>query len=266
MEQQQLMVADKPKPIAKRNGSVVAQPSTEEGTLMNLIAQMATDPNADVAKLERLIQLRDHVLGQEAKRQYDIDFAMMKPKLPKVIKTHTNTQTSSKYAKLEDINTAIDPILAEYGFATGSKTIAQSDDSVTMLLMVKHRGGHYETMELTMPIDNKGIQGSVNKTKLHGISSTMSYIKRIGFCALLNISTGDDKDGNTEPKKITDAQAAEIKTLLQDTNSDTVGFLKVMGGAASVEELTDYPKAINALKSKKAQKATDAKKAAEEKK
>ena len=90
----------------------------------------------------------------------------MKPKLPMVIKTHENNQTNSNYAKLEDINQQIDPTLAEFGFGTSSKVTAQTDKDVTMLLEVRHRGGHTETMSLTMPIDDAGAKGNVNKTKI----------------------------------------------------------------------------------------------------
>lgn len=212
----------------------------ENGTLLNLIAKMATDPTADMNKLERLIQLRDHVMAQEAKVAYDSDFVRMKPDLPKVARLHDNTQTKSKYAKLDDINAEIDPVLAKYGFGTSSKVIGQTETSVTMRLEVRHRSGHVETMELAMPIDNKGAAGSVNKTQVHGISSTITYIKRVGFCALLNISTGDDRDGNahTSDETISVEQAAEIDNRLRAIDKDAVSrFLKW----AKVEKIIDLP-------------------------
>ena len=212
--------------------------SQEDSGLMNLIAKMATDPAADIGKLERLIQLRDHVLAQEAKKQFDADFSLMKPLLPKVIRTHDNTQTKSKYADLGDINSEIDPILGKFGFGTSSKVTEQTETSVTMLLQLRHKGGHYDEMSLTMPIDDKGAQGSVNKTKVHGISSTITYIKRVGFCALLNISTGDDKDGNTESNNITVEQAAEMDLRLRAISDKALpNFLKW----GKVEKLTDIP-------------------------
>jgi hypothetical protein len=209
------------KPMEGQNQIAAADQKT---SVMSMIERVASDPQFDVAKLEKLIALQTQILdrqaaqdaefrAQEAKRLYDTDFVQMKPELPLVIKTHDNTQTDSRYAKIEDVNQQVDPILAKYGFGTSSKVTAQTDKDVTMLLEVRHRGGHAETMTLTMPLDDCGAKGAVNKTKLHAISSTITYIKRVGFCAMLNISTGDDKDGNTNKKKgspITVEEAADI--------------------------------------------------------
>lgn len=218
---------------------------TEEATLMNLIAKMATDPQADVPKLERLIKLRNDEIAARAKREYDDDFVKMKPFLPKIISRHANTQTKSKYAKLEDINVQIDPVLSRFGFGTASKVIAQTADTVTMLLQLKHKGGHMESMELTMPIDDRGAQGTINKTKIHAISSTITYIKRVGFGALLNISTGDDRDGNTETGQITIEQAAEIDTRLRTISDKALpNFLKwAMNKWKDVQNIPDIPAA-----------------------
>ena len=225
-------------PAEQMTAKAVAPAQVEETTLMNLIAKMASDPSADVPKLERLIALRNEELARRAKAAYDADFVLMKPHLPLVIRTHDNTQTKSKYAKLEDINQVIDPVLSKLGFATTSKVLAQTDTTVTMLLEVRHREGHAESMELTMPIDDKGAQGTVNKTKIHAISSTITYIKRVGFGALLNISTGDDKDGNgtKEPQPITVEQAADLDTRVRALGDGYhARFLKW----AKVEKMTD---------------------------
>jgi hypothetical protein len=229
-------MTDKQEIVAAQTEQLPVQ--SEQATLMNLIAKMASDPQADVPKLERLIELRNAEMARQAKAAYDADFVIMKPFLPLVIRTHDNSQTKSKYAKIEDVNQAVDPILSRYGFATTSKVLSQTADSVTMRLEVRHREGHAESMELTMPIDDKGAQGTVNKTKIHAISSTITYIKRVGFCALLNISTGDDKDGNHETSFISMEQAAELDARLRAISDKALpNFLKW----AKVEKLLDIP-------------------------
>lgn len=245
-------------PAEKTNQPLAVQVS-EEGQFMNLIAEMMRDKEADMNKLERLLTLRDQEKAARAKQAFDIDFVLMKPHLPKVIKSHDNKQTSSKYAKLEDINVQIDPVLAKHGFGTSSKVIKQTDNDITMLLQLRHRGGHYDEMELTMPIDNKGAKDAVNKTVVHGISSTITYIKRVGFSALLNISTGDDKDGNAPPDSfITMEQAADLDLRLRAMGDDALPrFLKW----AKLENLTElalrnYPAALKAVKNQEAEAKT----------
>jgi hypothetical protein len=79
-----------------------------------------------------------------------------------------------------------------------------------------------------MPIDDKGPGGTKNKTTGQGIASTMTSTKRIGFCALLNISTGDDKDLNVEGDLVTTPQAAELDVLRHETGASNA-FLAMFG-------------------------------------
>jgi len=232
---------------AKANTPAIS--TSEDVSFMNMIAKFATDPNVDMARIDKLIELRDNENAKKAKALFDQDFVRMKPHLPKVAKSAKNNQTKSTYAKLDDINQEIDPILSEYGFGTASKVIGQTDNTVTMRLELKHRGGHSETMELTMPIDDKGAQGTVNKTKIHAIASTITYIKRVGFCALLNISTGDDKDGNVEREieTITVEQAAAIDTRARALGDDYhKRFISWLKDVHQVDGVTEIPETLNA--------------------
>jgi ERF superfamily len=258
--QQELVETDQ-----KREPLPTSQPPNEGALLMQLVAELVRDKEMDLERFKQIVKLRDEFKAQEAKRIFDADFVQMKPNLPLVIKTHANSQTSSNYAKLEDVNQKIDPVLSQFGFGTSSKVTAQTDTDVTMVLELRHRSGHAETMTLTMPIDDAGAKGNVNKTKLHAISSTITYIKRVGFCALLNISTGDDKDGNGVKKKgspITTEEAVDIDTRARNLGEKYhAKFLTWLGVATANEVVaTDYKKAIDAL-----DEAEHAKKAREQK-
>lgn len=215
----------------------ISQAEQEEATLMTLIAKMASDPAADVPKLERLIALRDKEVSRRQQRAYDIDFAAMKPNLPTVIKTHYNSQTKSKYAKLGDINKEIDPILGNFGFGTSMQLLAQDENTVTVRSQVRHKDGHIEFTDIKMPLDNKGPNGTINKTGPHALLSAIEYAKRGGLGLLLNISTGEDKDGNGEDHgNITVEQAADLDTRLRAISSKALSNFLVW---AKVETLTD---------------------------
>lgn len=171
------------------------QPAQSDAMLL-MIERVAANPDSDIAKMEKLLEMRNQELARVAKQAFASDFAKMAPNLPLVTKTKNNTQTKSKYAALEDINQQVNPILSEFGFATSTRVSAQNPDSVTVEAVLWHRGGHTETTQVTMPLDRAGIQGTVNKTNVHATSSSITYAKRVAICALLNISTGDDTDGN----------------------------------------------------------------------
>jgi hypothetical protein len=240
----QQIAAEQPMPVAMQD---------DTAAVMALIARAASDPAFDVTKLEKLMDLRDRLAAGKAREAYAADFVQMKPHLPRVVSLHKNTQTNSRYAKLEDINAKIDPILAEYGFATSHKIVAQTDKQVTATVELWHRAGHVESTTLSMPLDDSGIAGKVNKTAPHAIASTIMYLRRVGECALLNISTGNDLDGNTDRQPdnsvITTEHAVDI-----DTRARALGdkyhskFLEWLGVTAANEiKESDYKKAADAL-------------------
>ena len=71
----------------------------------------------------------------------------MKTHLPRVIRSKNNTQTKSQVcAPWEDINDTVDPVLSEYGFATSTKIVGQTADSVTVEAELLHSGGHVERL------------------------------------------------------------------------------------------------------------------------
>lgn len=230
-------------------------PANQSDAVMQMISKVANDPSFDPVKLEKLMDLQERVLNREAHLAYTSDFVRMKPELPIVLKTKNNGQTKSDYATLDNINKEIDPILAKHGFGTQTRIISQDDAGVRVEAILMHRGGHSERTEIFMPIDNKGIAGTVNKTMPHAVSSSITYAKRVAICALLNISTGDDKDGNNDKAILPNEYAVEIDQLITETKTDKVRFLKFMG-TDSVQNILakDYLKAKTNLEKKRAGK------------
>ena len=207
--------------------------------MLMMIERVASNPDADITKMERLMDMRDREFARIAQQAFAADYVVMKPNLPTVAKTKNNTQTKSKYAALEDVNKAVDPILAEYGFSTSTRILKQSEGSVTVEAVLWHRDGHIETTQVEMPLDKAGIQGTVNKTGVHALSSSITYAKRIAICALLNISTGDDVDGNREPidALATDAQRTAMSNLYRKlTDAQKEWFDEKTGGILTVEK------------------------------
>lgn len=222
----------------------------ETKSVMTMIERVASDPNFDVVKLEKLMDLQERILNRRAKESFAADYVQMKPNLPKVIRTKSNMQTKSMYAPLEEINTAIDPVLQKHGFGTATKIIAQTDTSVTIRAELWHKDGHVEENTVILPLDKTGIAGTVNKTNLHATASTITYGKRIAICALLNVSTGDDADGNAQAGFITTEQGADFdlrSRALGEKNHDRL--MEFLGIQTPMEITTrDYKKAMNALK------------------
>lgn len=169
---------------------------SENSALLSVIERVCSDPQADIAKLEKMLDLQERILNRNAEQAFAADFAAMQSELPRIakngmieIKKDGRTLQSTPFAKLEDINDGVRPVLQKYGF--GVSFSVEQAQGITVTAKLLHRLGHSEKTSITLPIDNTG-----SKNAVQGSGSTISYGKRYAICALLNISTGDDADGN----------------------------------------------------------------------
>lgn len=84
--------------------------------MLSMIERVALDSNADVSKLEKMIELQERVMANQAKQQFDqamLNFQIKKPVIEK-----NAVANKTKYAKLPNIQAAIDPVLREFGLFT----------------------------------------------------------------------------------------------------------------------------------------------------
>lgn len=163
--------------------------SNEPAAVLSMVERVATDPNASIETLEKMLDMQERIMDRQARQAFSASMADMQSSLPRVIKTASSH--TSKYAKLEDINDQIRPTLREHGFAVTYSIDQTSGIKVTTKL--SHRDGHFEETSIVLPADTSG-----SKNGVQAVGSTISYGKRYGICAILNISTGDDTDGHVE--------------------------------------------------------------------
>lgn len=217
--------------------------------LLSMIDRVCTDSSFDIDKMQKLIDMRNAEFDRQAKIAFNTDLANMQNELPRIIATHENKQTKSNYAKLEDINSAILPILKDFGFGVMFKVLSQDDSGVKIQATLTHKQGYNESTELFMPYDDKGIAGTKNKTLIHATGSTITYAKRYALCMLLDISTGDDIDGNTQDNSINEDQIKELEKLIEVSGIDKVKFITEYCKVDSLKQLhiSNFDKAINAL-------------------
>lgn len=212
---------------AERTQSI-ALPQGQELSMLATISRLALDPRCDMDKLERLITLQDRMEAKTALEAFNASFAEMQCAMPSVEKRTQNTHTKKMYADLDDINYAVRPVMAQFGFGVSFKIVNQAHGvSITGILM--HKGGHREETTMLLPLD-KGAQRSA----VQEVGSTTTYGKRYVMCALLNITSGDDNDNDGYVDQttvlITPAQAKQVQALL-DKCSEAVhaNFEKMYG-------------------------------------
>ena len=229
--------------------AAVAPPS-----LLTTIADLARDPACDVEKLRALIAMQREVMAEQARIAFDAAMADAQAEMVPVLRSATNAHTKSRYARLEDIDNAIRPLITRHGFSLTFDNPDQTVDGSVVTCAVAHRDGHVRSYKIAGARDDKGAQGNANKTPIQAIGSTISYLRRYLTCMIFNVAlTNDDTDGN-EISPITARQARDLEVLLTETGADRAKFLAFL----RVDDLADlssrdYPKARAALEQKKRQ-------------
>jgi hypothetical protein len=228
-----------------------AELPTEMLAYAQIIERAAANPEVDVNKLEKLLDMQERVLRRGAEIAFNVAFAEMQSQLPVIQQNGAivvNGQVRSKYALFEDINEAVKPILKKHGFALTFKTeTTKGEAKVTGILM--HNEGHREETDITLDADTSG-----SKNGVQSIGSSISYGKRYCLCALLNItSRGEDDDGLAAGvNRITDKQAADLQALAEEVKANIPAFCSYF----KIKKLAELPAAkyqdaIKALEKKR---------------
>ena len=225
--------------------------------LLTIIERIATNPNANLDALDRIVALRERVAASEAKAAFDRALSAMQPELPAIDSKGRITVYSKKdreklggptpedtpqqvtpYALLADINDAVRPALAAHGFAISHRMGQAADGKITVTGILSHRDGHREETTITLMHDSSGSKNSVQ-----AVGSSISYGRRYTTLALLNISSrapqdadDDGRAAGAQPATITADQAEEIRQMIVGTKSNEPKFLATFG-VESVEAL-----------------------------
>ena len=221
-------------------------------SLMQIIGQAVMSKDIDVDKMRALFELQKDILAEEHRISFKAAMARLQERLPQIAKYGKGK--NSKFAKLEDIDTIIKPILADEGFSIDFDEASNTATTVTFVATVSHREGHSETKRLTVPIDvaSKNDRGVAIRTAIQDAGSTVSYARRYLIKMLFNIvEVGEDTDG-VKRSFVTESQIRDIETLIADTKSNKDAFLSMIAGVDQLEDLPadQYKRVMNALQTK----------------
>lgn len=193
----------------------VSVPQDQEISMLATISRLALDPRCDMEKLERLMALQERMEAKTALESFNASFAQMQCDMPSVEKRTENTHTKKLYADLDDINAAVRPTMAKYGFGVSFKIVTH-EKGVTVTGILMHKNGHREETSMVLPLDT-----GAGRSAVQSVGSTTTYGKRYVMCALLNITSGDDNDNDGYRDKsqeaaptVTTLQAKQIEALI----------------------------------------------------
>ncbi len=211
----------------------------ETSALISMIERAARDPAVDINKMERLFEMHERAEKRRSEQAFNAAMAAAQAELRPVVRKLNNSQTNSKYADLAAISETADPIIHKHGLGIVCSEFQSSVvNHIGVRLAVKHIRGYSETYDFNIPLDGTGIKGNPNKTLTHAYASTLTYGRRYAKCAVFDITTKNDTDGNAAADltgMITSEQIAELKKLIEDSGADLAWVCQ----HHSIEDLSD---------------------------
>lgn len=218
----------------------IAPAASESAAVLSVIERMATNPEIDISKLEKLMEMHERIVARNAKSAYAAALAEMQAEMPEIEERGKITvrkkdasgertgdvQQATPYALWEDINAAIKPVMAKHGFALSFRTGQSVDGRVTVTGILMHREGHQEETTMILQHDTTG-----SKNAVQAIGSSTSYGKRYTAAALLNLTSRDGLESDDDG---TAAAAPRPKTQSRDVDAQ---MRAEIDACSTVEEL-----------------------------
>lgn len=238
-------------------------PQTESEAMLSMIERMASDPSIDLARLEKIMEMRRSLEEAAERRAFNAAMAACKAELPQVVKNAENSDNKARYATLDKVGEAIDAVVAKHGFSLSfNPGKCDLQGFLRIECTVAHSMGHERHYHADLPTDGTGLKGNANKTAIHAWGSTMTYGRRyltmMIFDVKSRILTPDDDGraaGGNSADTIGAEKALELIAIGESVHGKGGVDVEAFCRHFKVEVLPDLPvrrlnEAIAALKRK----------------
>lgn len=200
------------------------------------LMKLAVEQDADVDKLEKLMDLQDRYESGVAKKAF----------IEAMFRFHENPPTITKnkpvygkkrsdgpqyhFADFSDIVKVVRPALRAVDIVAtwSSKPLGQGVQEVTCIL--RHKLGHEESASMSGAPEAGG-----SKNAIQGSGSTDSYLRKYTFMSVCGlVAEGEDNDGrggDAHDGPITEAMVSQIQKEAEDRNVSLMEFCERLGVA-----------------------------------
>lgn len=221
-------------------------------TPMDMIANVISDPNFDVAKLEKMMDLQERWEDRQAEQAFARAMAGFASDCPAIHRSKKADRFT--YAPLEEIMETITPALKKHGLSVSFDSEFSKDGYLTTTCTVLHTAGHKRTSSYATPVDPE------NKTKLNVMQvqgSAQSYGRRYALSnALALVYCDEDDNAEAVYERLSLDQQTVINDLLieiwpdQQDRAASQGLFLKWAKAKSVEEIpaVKYEPCVRRLK------------------
>lgn len=186
-----------------------------------MVEKFLINPAVSAEKLQVFVDMQVKQKQTLSKQMFSLDMVRVQQELRAVPEDMQNDQTHSTYSSYKMMLKHVKPVYTEHGFALMFYEIdAPKEGEIRVCVDVMHKMGHTEKHHTDVPLDDRGVKGTVNKTRPHAKGSSLSYGRSYLMKLIFNLSTGDDDDGNAagnglnnDSSGATDTQILQIKEL-----------------------------------------------------
>jgi hypothetical protein len=223
--------------------------------MVSFVRGAMSDPSVDATKLREVLLIWREMEADQAKILFKVALHAAQAEMPRVSKNGTiemGTKGSIPFARYEDMDTVLRPIMHKHGFSLLFDTVHRDGGGAVIVGELEHTGGHSKFCSIPLPLDS-----GPGRNNLQAMGSTISYGKRYIAEMFFNIvREGVDDDGKRGGTVcITEVEAEELLALITVTDTDEGRFLALMCAddvrAVSEVERRDFARLKNALTTKR---------------
>jgi hypothetical protein len=237
--------------------------SSQDQPLVSKIMDLASNPNVNPEMFDRLVAWQEREVARQQRMEFNAAFIRYQTKRPIIKRNGTiaypakagePARAISKYAKWEDIEEALQPLLAEEGLSLSFSPEPREGGGLLVSTVLRHDAGHeFVSKPFPVPLDTSG-----GKNNIQGYGSALSYGKRYSADAagLFRVE-GQDDDGKLGGTVfVTPEQVLELQATALAAEREESRFLETYTSEArSFEEVQekDFVRLMRLLTSAKRQ-------------
>lgn len=176
------------------------------------VLMYAMEKGADMAQIEKLLDLQMKWEANEARKAFVADMAAFKLNPPKIIKdklvgyeNRDGTFTGYKHATLGAVTNAVIEGLANHGFSHAWEP-EQRDGKIYVTCIITHKLGHSTRTTLDSAKDDSG-----KKNSIQAVGSAITYLQRYTLLLACGLATHDQTDDDGQG-----AESVAIDKLIAD--------------------------------------------------
>lgn len=226
-----------PDVITATHQQVTKTSHTEHEGFMTMLMAAAGN-GTSIEHIAKLMELKEQHEQREAEKAFNTDYARMSAEIPRVprngvvsLKRDGKDLGSYNFARLEDIDRAVRPIMARYGFSItfDAQPRLAEGGGVIVTGYLRHESGHSISASIDIALDS-GPGRSNNQARGGSVTFGRRYVTEM----LLNI-VREGADTDDAQTTISAEQALQIESLIAETGTNTAAFLEIYGAQSVID-------------------------------